>query len=75
MSVHLARFIAADGNRNFLVGPVVVGEDDERPLGPIPDQSHLDAASTAARQIDEIPHAFRVVDASAKRTGRGAEEN
>ena len=54
---------------------VVVGEDDERPLGPIPDQSHLDAASTAARQIDEIPHAPSLLDTSTDGTGRGAERN
>lgn len=56
MSIHLARFGAADRNRDFLVAPVVVGEDDKCPLAPIPDQSHFDAAAATAGEVDEIPH-------------------
>ena len=75
MAVHLARLVAADGNRNVFVGPIVMGEHDERPLVAIPDQRHLDPASAARLQIDQVPHGLTVFDPERRGTGRAAESN
>lgn len=72
MPVNLDSLVLADRNRDLLVREVIVSENDEGLVTPIPDQGDLDPPRSPRGKVDEIPHVHTIARLARAGTGQGA---